>query len=61
MTAIEEEAVILAKAVEKLMESGFIGHDGLEEDEEDCQHLMNIARHSARWILKQALPEGDKK
>jgi len=56
MTPMEEEAVTLAKAVVKLMESGFIGHDGLEDDEQECYHLMNIARNSADWILRQAYP-----
>jgi len=56
MTPIEEEGIMLAKAVMKLMERGFIGHDGLPEDEAECEHLRNIAHNSADWILKQAYP-----
>lgn len=56
MTPVEEEAVTLAKAVLKLMDSGFVGHDGMEKDEDECHHLMHMARNSADWILKQAYP-----
>ena len=53
MTAIELEAINLAKAVLKLHDYGFI--QALEEEDDlDCEHLRRIAIHHARKIQEFA-------